>query len=73
MEKQPIGKLLFQQFCDTNTQYAQAWSFLLKIEEYEMSDDDGESRRTLALSLSRMLSPEAENPCVKNYSFLQIH
>ncbi|VDD96224.1 unnamed protein product [Enterobius vermicularis] len=63
VEKQPIGKLLFQQFCDTNTQYAQAWSFLLKIEEYEMSDDDGESRRTLALSLSRMLSPEAENPC----------
>ncbi|VDM45150.1 unnamed protein product, partial [Toxocara canis] len=63
VEKQPIGKLLFQQFCETNLQYSQACSFLLKVQEYETSDDDGESRRTLAKSIAAMLSPSSETPC----------
>uniref|UniRef100_F1KTH0 G protein-coupled receptor kinase n=1 Tax=Ascaris suum TaxID=6253 RepID=F1KTH0_ASCSU len=63
VEKQPIGKLLFQQFCETNLQYWQACSFLLKVQEYETSDDDGESRRLLAKSIATMLSPSSETPC----------
>lgn len=64
VEKQPIGKLLFEQFCITVAQYARAWSFLSKVEEYETSDDDGESRRLLAKSIASLLSPDDEAPCV---------
>uniref|UniRef100_A0A158R557 G protein-coupled receptor kinase n=1 Tax=Syphacia muris TaxID=451379 RepID=A0A158R557_9BILA len=69
VEKQPIGKLLFAQFCSTNVQYAQAWSFLTKIQEYELSDDDGQSRSNIAQALLKMLSPDAENPCSSEQKF----
>ncbi|KAM3725056.1 G protein-coupled receptor kinase [Dirofilaria immitis] len=68
VEKQPIGKLLFEQFCNTDAQYAKAWAFMCKIEEYETSDDDGESRRTLAKSIASLLSVENDAPCSSNDS-----
>ncbi|EFO18914.2 AGC/GRK/GRK protein kinase [Loa loa] len=63
VEKQPIGKVLFEQFCSTDARYARAWAFLCKVEEYETSDDDGESRRTLAKSIASLLSVENDAPC----------
>ncbi|OZC10672.1 kinase domain protein [Onchocerca flexuosa] len=63
VEKQPIGKLLFEQFCSTDAQYAKAWTFLCKVEEYETSDDDDEGRRTLAKSIASLLSVENDAPC----------
>uniref|UniRef100_A0A1I8ERQ8 G protein-coupled receptor kinase n=1 Tax=Wuchereria bancrofti TaxID=6293 RepID=A0A1I8ERQ8_WUCBA len=68
VEKQPIGKLLFEQFCNTNERYARAWAFLCKVEEYETSDDDGESRRTLAKSIASLLSVENDAPCTSSDS-----
>jgi len=58
VEKQPIGKLLFRQFCEGNPQYDRCCSFLNKVEEYETSDDDGESRRILANSIAQLLAPQ---------------
>lgn len=69
VEKQPIGKLLFEQFCGTIPQYARAWTFLCRVEDYETSDDDGESRRTLAKSIASLLSPEGDTPCVSRKCF----
>uniref|UniRef100_A0AC34QI00 G protein-coupled receptor kinase n=1 Tax=Panagrolaimus sp. JU765 TaxID=591449 RepID=A0AC34QI00_9BILA len=64
VEKQPIGKLLFREFCEENPQYDRCCSFLSKVEEYETSDDDGESRRILANSIAQMLAPIDNNtPC----------
>lgn len=70
VEKQPIGKLLFEQFCNTIARYASAWSFLCKVEEYETSDDDGESRRLHAEFIASMLSSDSETPCVSSCSTL---
>lgn len=73
VEKQPIGKLLFEQFCNTDARYAKAWAFLSKIEEYETSDDDCESRRTLAKSIASFLSVESDSPCVcVSYNILML-
>uniref|UniRef100_A0A914DN40 G protein-coupled receptor kinase n=1 Tax=Acrobeloides nanus TaxID=290746 RepID=A0A914DN40_9BILA len=67
IEKQPIGKLLFQQFCEEHVQYHQCWSFLQKVEEYETSDDDGENRRHLAQYIISLLAPsESEEPSSSN-------
>lgn len=62
-EKQPIGKLLFEQFCETIPQYSRAWTFLCRVEDYETSDDNGESRRALAKSIASLLSQEDDTPC----------
>ncbi|KAK0397141.1 hypothetical protein QR680_002003 [Steinernema hermaphroditum] len=76
IEKQPIGRLLFQQFCEKNPQYDQCCTFLCKVEEYETSDDDGESRRILAKAIAALLAPNDESPCssqeypLKWFSFL---
>ncbi|CAP23139.3 Protein CBR-GRK-1 [Caenorhabditis briggsae] len=57
VEKQPIGKLLFHEFCQaTNPQYHQCCQFQTKVEEYETSDDDGQSRRDLASAIVALLS-----------------
>ncbi len=72
VEKQPIGKLLFQDFCSKTAQYERCCAFLYKVvrsvvckqftlpdiqEEYETSDDDGETRRALAKSISAFIAP----------------
>ncbi|CAJ0565989.1 unnamed protein product, partial [Mesorhabditis spiculigera] len=56
VEKQPIGKLLFQEFSQATHQYGQSCNFLNKIEEYETSDDDGETRRNLAKAIANLLA-----------------
>uniref|UniRef100_A0AC35EV67 G protein-coupled receptor kinase n=1 Tax=Panagrolaimus sp. PS1159 TaxID=55785 RepID=A0AC35EV67_9BILA len=56
IEKQPIGKLLFRKFCEDNPQYDSCCLFLQKVEEYETSDDDGETRRNLANSIAQLLA-----------------
>lgn len=62
VEKQPIGKLLFHEFCQaTNSQYHQCCQFLTKVEEYETSDDDGQSRRDLASSIVSLLHSKPED------------
>uniref|UniRef100_A0A1I7YW31 G protein-coupled receptor kinase n=1 Tax=Steinernema glaseri TaxID=37863 RepID=A0A1I7YW31_9BILA len=71
VEKQPIGKLLFQQFCEKNAQYDQCCMFLSKVEEYETSDDDGESRRMLAKTIAALLAPNDESPCSSQESPLR--
>uniref|UniRef100_A0A915EUQ6 G protein-coupled receptor kinase n=1 Tax=Ditylenchus dipsaci TaxID=166011 RepID=A0A915EUQ6_9BILA len=38
VEHQPIGKLLFQQFCEGNTQYFRCCKFLEKVDEYETTN-----------------------------------
>ncbi|VDN08106.1 unnamed protein product [Thelazia callipaeda] len=63
VERQPIGKLLFEQFCSTDARKSVAWKFLCKIEEYETSDDDGESRRSLAKLIASLLSSDNDAPC----------
>lgn len=62
--KQPIGKLLFHEFCQqTNSQYHQCCQFQTKVEEYETSDDDGQSRRDLASAIVALLrSKPDDNP-----------
>uniref|UniRef100_A0A0N4WIK8 RGS domain-containing protein n=1 Tax=Haemonchus placei TaxID=6290 RepID=A0A0N4WIK8_HAEPC len=63
VERQPIGKLLFREFCEsTNHQYFQACLFLNKVEEYETSDDDGKCRRELARSIVCLLAPSSDTP-----------
>ncbi|EYB86382.1 hypothetical protein Y032_0280g1230 [Ancylostoma ceylanicum] len=63
VEKQPIGKLLFHDFCEsTNHQYYQSCVFLNKVEEYETSDDDGQCRRELARAIASLLAPGGDTP-----------
>lgn len=63
VEKQPIGRLLFIEFCEaSNSQHQQCCSFLSKVEEYETSDDDGQSRRELAQAIFALLTPSSEIP-----------
>jgi len=66
VDKQPIGKLLFRQFCEATPQYYKCYRFLEKVEEYEMSDDDGESRRALAQAILNelLVSPASSEPTV---------
>ncbi|PAV58819.1 hypothetical protein WR25_08827 [Diploscapter pachys] len=57
VEKQPIGRLLFHQYCEaSNAQYHKSCIFLSKVEEYETSDDDSGIRRDLASTITAMLS-----------------
>ncbi|VDK61269.1 unnamed protein product [Cylicostephanus goldi] len=63
VEKQPIGKLLFHDFCEaTNNQYYQSCVFLNKVEEYETSDDDVQCRRKLARAIAGLLAPGGDTP-----------
>ncbi|CAJ0962323.1 unnamed protein product, partial [Mesorhabditis belari] len=62
VERQPIGKLLFQEFCQSTEQYRLSCLFINKVEEYETSDDDGEIRRNLAKTIATMLSTTGEVP-----------
>ncbi|CAL2049221.1 unnamed protein product [Caenorhabditis brenneri] len=63
IEKQPIGKLLFHEYCQaTSPQYHQCCQFLTKVEEYETSDDDVQSRRDLASSIVSLLQSKPEDP-----------
>ncbi|KAK6061956.1 regulator of G protein signaling domain protein, partial [Cooperia oncophora] len=63
VEHQPIGKLLFQEFCEsTSHEFLQACIFLNKVEEYETSDDDGHCRRELARSIICLLAPRGDTP-----------
>lgn len=70
VENQPIGKLLFEDFCRENHKYDQCYKFLQKIEDYETCDDDGETRRSLARSIAESLTHATTNgtseqmPCV---------
>jgi hypothetical protein len=71
VEHQPIGKLLFQEFCEQNPQYDQCGKFLQKVDEYETSDDDGDTRRSLAQAIAASLAPIVANgveqqPCSSN-------
>ncbi|CAI5454291.1 unnamed protein product [Caenorhabditis angaria] len=59
VEKQPIGKLLFHEFCESSSeQYHACCTFLTKVEEYETSDDDIQSRRDLATAIIALLAPK---------------
>lgn len=58
MEKQPIGRLIFQQFCEGRIQYNKCCNFLNRVNEYETSDDDGGVRRDLANSIASLFAPE---------------
>ncbi|VDN57042.1 unnamed protein product [Dracunculus medinensis] len=60
VEKQPIGKLLFEQYCNTVEKYSKVWSLLLKIEDYETSDDDKDRRVYLAKLIAQSLSDSHE-------------
>ncbi|PIO56802.1 hypothetical protein TELCIR_21797, partial [Teladorsagia circumcincta] len=63
VERQPIGKLLFREFCEsTSPQFHQACVFLTKVEEYETSDDDVQCRRELARSIISLLAPSDDTP-----------
>lgn len=69
VEIQPIGKLLFEDFCRETYKYDQCYKFLQRIEDYETCDDDGETRRTLARSIADSLLHVVANgtdhqPCV---------
>ncbi|KAI1725514.1 protein kinase domain-containing protein [Ditylenchus destructor] len=68
VEHQPIGKLLFQQFCENTAQYYHCCKFLEKVEEYETSDDDGETRRNLAKSIATLLVPAAGEQPTTNHT-----
>lgn len=61
VEKQPIGRLLFAQFCDENEQFSRCCHFLQRVEEYETSDDDGQSRRQLANSIAALFAPDPQS------------
>ncbi|PIO67265.1 hypothetical protein TELCIR_10994, partial [Teladorsagia circumcincta] len=69
VERQPIGKLLFREFCEsTSPQFHQACVFLTKVEEYETSDDDVQCRRELARSIISLLAPSDDTPSsIENY------
>jgi hypothetical protein len=58
VEKQPIGRLLFQMFCENNTQFNKCCNFLNRVVEYETNDDDGQSRRILANSIAALFAQE---------------
>lgn len=76
VEKQPIGRLLFHQYCETsNAQYHKSCLFLSKVEEYETSDDDSGIRRDLASTITAMLSLNRDDtPSVSFNNFLfKIH
>ena len=72
VEKQPIGRLLFHQYCETsNAQYHKSCIFLSKVEEYETSDDDSGIRRDLASTITAMLSLNRDDtPSVSFNNFL---
>uniref|UniRef100_A0A673TSL2 G protein-coupled receptor kinase n=1 Tax=Suricata suricatta TaxID=37032 RepID=A0A673TSL2_SURSU len=55
-DKQPIGRLLFRQFCDTRHDLKTHIEFLDAVAEYEVADDEDRRRRGLAV-LSSFLSP----------------
>lgn len=61
IEKQPIGKALFKQYCEeTSPELCRCWMFLELIEEYEMNDDDECKRRSCATDIcSRLESQQA--------------
>ncbi|CAD5222248.1 unnamed protein product [Bursaphelenchus xylophilus] len=61
VERQPIGRLLFQQFCEENDQYNRCCNFLQRVEEYETSDDDGQSRRVLANAIAALFAPDPQS------------
>lgn len=69
MEKQPIGKLLFEQYCNTVEKYSKVWSLLLKIEDYETSDDDKDRRVYLAKLIAQSLSDSHEIATVSIFSY----
>lgn len=58
VEKQPIGRQLFQMFCESNSQFNKCCNFLNRVIEYETNDDDGQSRRILANSIAALFSQE---------------
>ncbi|KAI6176929.1 G protein-coupled receptor kinase [Aphelenchoides bicaudatus] len=58
VEKQPVGRLIFQQFCEGRIQYNKCCNFLNRVNEYETSDDDGGVRRDLANSIASLFAPE---------------
>ncbi|KJH49804.1 kinase domain protein [Dictyocaulus viviparus] len=63
VERQPIGKLLFLDFCESSGhQYYQACVFLNKVEEYETSDDDVQCRRELARTIAGLLQSSGDTP-----------
>uniref|UniRef100_A0A0N5B4R4 G protein-coupled receptor kinase n=1 Tax=Strongyloides papillosus TaxID=174720 RepID=A0A0N5B4R4_STREA len=66
VDKQPIGKLLFEEFCNTNQQYEYCWHFLQKVEEYETNDDDEEIRRELAKVIYTFLTSNNNNENVND-------
>uniref|UniRef100_A0AC35U7C2 G protein-coupled receptor kinase n=1 Tax=Rhabditophanes sp. KR3021 TaxID=114890 RepID=A0AC35U7C2_9BILA len=63
VEKQPIGRLLFEEFCRTKEQYQMCWKFLKRIQEYETNDDDEDIRRKIAKKVFIVMSAclEANN------------
>uniref|UniRef100_A0A914UHF1 G protein-coupled receptor kinase n=1 Tax=Plectus sambesii TaxID=2011161 RepID=A0A914UHF1_9BILA len=62
IDKQPIGKRLFALFCAFNPQYKRCMEFLMGVEEYELNDDDGETRRNLAKSIASFFV-QPNDPC----------
>lgn len=58
VERQPIGRLLFQQFCETNSQFSKCCNFLNRVNAYETNDDDEGERRHLASSIVLLFSPD---------------
>lgn len=59
VDKQPIGKELFRQFCLTCPQYASCSDFLYAVQEYETGEPD--ERRRLAAEISLPSPPEVLN------------
>ncbi|ELW62765.1 Huntingtin [Tupaia chinensis] len=62
--KQPIGRLLFRQFCDANPNLKTYIEFLDAVEEYEVADDE-DQRDCGLLILDRFFSDEVAAPLPK--------
>lgn len=58
VEKQPIGRLLFKQFCEEtdSAELGICWRFLERVEEYETSDNDLDQRRKLASTVAELFA-----------------
>ncbi|CAI4223954.1 unnamed protein product [Auanema sp. JU1783] len=68
VERQPIGRVLFEQFCDvSNPVFKYACIFTRKIREYETSDDDEFLRNKVGREIVFMMRPDQD---LEWYNFL---
>uniref|UniRef100_A0A2K6GWT1 G protein-coupled receptor kinase n=1 Tax=Propithecus coquereli TaxID=379532 RepID=A0A2K6GWT1_PROCO len=60
-DKQPIGRALFRQFCDTKPTLKRCIEFLDAVAEYEVAEDEDQSDCVLSL-LEKFFSNESADP-----------